>query len=379
MTKSIQFRRGSTTEHALFTGLEGEITVDTTKKTAIVHDNTTAGGIPLAREDLSNIPMQKIVNKGIAKSNLENVSCDNIANKGIAKKDLSNVSKETIGSKGIMYKDCSNAAHLASEISIGPTQFATATEACNETLATKAVSPKNTIYLIKKYTSLPKDYIYGFKITKISASTIQIGIGIARSDDNKYNISLSSAITKSISSHWQMGSNVGAVKEDKIIAANKKYYVFAISKEDKTSDIIITDTALTLENSIAGNSGFVTSRRIGSFKTDSNMYINETSIIDTSSAGFLNTTEMVTVDFINTDTYTAPFNAYAHLSMGHKNNNETVIKLNEEEIGYAKNENSGWVFSSFHIKVKKGDIIKVSAKNNENRNCAVRLIPIRVI
>ena len=151
MTTSIQFRRGSTDEHKLFTGLEGEITVDTTKKTAIVHDNITAGGIPLAREDLTNIPIQKIVDKGIAKSNMDNVSCEDIASRNIAKQDLSNVSKESILSKDIMSNDCSNATQLATETNIGPTQFATKEEAFDEQISDKALSPKNTINVIKKY------------------------------------------------------------------------------------------------------------------------------------------------------------------------------------------------------------------------------------
>ena len=41
---AIQFRRGTTTEHNSFTGLLGEVTVDTTKKTIVVHDGSTAGG-----------------------------------------------------------------------------------------------------------------------------------------------------------------------------------------------------------------------------------------------------------------------------------------------------------------------------------------------
>jgi RNase P/RNase MRP subunit p29 len=48
MSFALQFRRGTTAEHSTFTGLQGEITVDTTKKTVVVHDGTTAGGIPLA-------------------------------------------------------------------------------------------------------------------------------------------------------------------------------------------------------------------------------------------------------------------------------------------------------------------------------------------
>jgi hypothetical protein len=50
---AIQFRRGTTTEHSSFTGLLGEVTVDTTKKTIVVHDGSTAGGSPLALEGAS--------------------------------------------------------------------------------------------------------------------------------------------------------------------------------------------------------------------------------------------------------------------------------------------------------------------------------------
>lgn len=51
MSKAISRRRGTTAEHAQFTGLDGELTVDTTKKVVVVHDGQTAGGHPMARED----------------------------------------------------------------------------------------------------------------------------------------------------------------------------------------------------------------------------------------------------------------------------------------------------------------------------------------
>ncbi|CAD7023109.1 hypothetical protein REJC140_00096 [Pseudorhizobium endolithicum] len=51
MSEAIKRRRGTTVEHSTFTGLEGEITVDITKKTAVVHDGVTPGGFPLARAD----------------------------------------------------------------------------------------------------------------------------------------------------------------------------------------------------------------------------------------------------------------------------------------------------------------------------------------
>ena len=42
-----------------FTGAEGEVTIDTTKDTAVVHDGQ-AGGRPLAREDMSNVSSASI-------------------------------------------------------------------------------------------------------------------------------------------------------------------------------------------------------------------------------------------------------------------------------------------------------------------------------
>jgi hypothetical protein len=50
MATILQLRRGTTTQHNTFTGAVGEVTVDTTKDTVVVHDGTTAGGFPLARE-----------------------------------------------------------------------------------------------------------------------------------------------------------------------------------------------------------------------------------------------------------------------------------------------------------------------------------------
>ena len=49
MATAIQRRRGNTSQHANFTGLAGEITIDTEKNTVVVHDGSTAGGFPLAR------------------------------------------------------------------------------------------------------------------------------------------------------------------------------------------------------------------------------------------------------------------------------------------------------------------------------------------
>jgi hypothetical protein len=54
MSTQVQFRRGTTIETASFTGAVGEVTVDTTKNTCVVHDGATQGGFPLLRQDGSN-------------------------------------------------------------------------------------------------------------------------------------------------------------------------------------------------------------------------------------------------------------------------------------------------------------------------------------
>ena len=54
MAIQIQLRQGTTTEHNTFKGAVGEVTVDTTKKTVVVHDGTTVGGTVLAK--VSEVP-----------------------------------------------------------------------------------------------------------------------------------------------------------------------------------------------------------------------------------------------------------------------------------------------------------------------------------
>ena len=49
MSKLLQLRGGTTSEHSSFTGALREVTVDTTKDTLVIHDGSTAGGFPLPR------------------------------------------------------------------------------------------------------------------------------------------------------------------------------------------------------------------------------------------------------------------------------------------------------------------------------------------
>ena len=53
MATQVQFRRGTTAEHSGFKGADGEVTVDTSLKTVVIHDAITNGGFHyLDRMDL---------------------------------------------------------------------------------------------------------------------------------------------------------------------------------------------------------------------------------------------------------------------------------------------------------------------------------------
>lgn len=55
MATQLQLRRGTAGQTATFTGAEGEVTVNTTNDSLVVHDGITAGGFEVARTDLVNV------------------------------------------------------------------------------------------------------------------------------------------------------------------------------------------------------------------------------------------------------------------------------------------------------------------------------------
>ena len=54
MSTQVQFRRGTTGETSNFTGAVGEVTVNTSLNTCVIHDGSTPGGFSLLRSDGSN-------------------------------------------------------------------------------------------------------------------------------------------------------------------------------------------------------------------------------------------------------------------------------------------------------------------------------------
>ena len=60
MATRLQLRKGTTTEHSTFVGANGEVTVDTTKKTLVLHDGVTAGGKPLPTLESGTVPLSQL-------------------------------------------------------------------------------------------------------------------------------------------------------------------------------------------------------------------------------------------------------------------------------------------------------------------------------
>ena len=59
MATQVQFRRGTTAEHSGFKGADGEVTVDTSLKTVVIHEALTNGGFPVLRQDGSNSQLER--------------------------------------------------------------------------------------------------------------------------------------------------------------------------------------------------------------------------------------------------------------------------------------------------------------------------------
>ncbi len=78
MATAVQQRRGTATQHddgAGFTGLEGEITVDTTNDTVRVHDNSTKGGHRLAKfSDVGFVAQTTVVGSAAISDMTSNIS-----------------------------------------------------------------------------------------------------------------------------------------------------------------------------------------------------------------------------------------------------------------------------------------------------------------
>ena len=120
MATQVQFRRGTTAEHSGFKGADGEVTVDTSKKTVVIHDAIQAGGYPVLRQDGSN--------SALAAGGLSNCSLkfDGDSNTGIISPSADNISLVT-GGVARLTIDSNGAVTIPGNVTITGTLSATTT------------------------------------------------------------------------------------------------------------------------------------------------------------------------------------------------------------------------------------------------------------
>ena len=169
MAKLLKLRRGTTTQHGSFTGAEGEVTVDTDKETLVVHDGSTAGGHPVAAEDMANVSSSAIAgrlsNDSLATSKLAagalpsdvTVASANLVDGTIATADIADaaVTNAKLGDNSVTAAKIGTNQVTATELAndaVGSDQLATGalqTEHCGDNQITTAKIVNNAVDFTK--------------------------------------------------------------------------------------------------------------------------------------------------------------------------------------------------------------------------------------
>jgi len=111
---------------------------------------------------------------------------------------------------------------------------------------------------------LPRSYLAGLKITRASAVSITVEVGVCRDVDDGANIEVTTPITKLTNAVFAEGNNAGGTLGG-AAGADTWYHVFLIKKSsDGTVDVVFSSNA-TLPTP---PTGFDIKRRIGAFMTD---------------------------------------------------------------------------------------------------------------
>ena len=166
MAKLLKLRRGTTSQHSSFTGAEGEVTIDVDKDVPVVHDGSTAGGHPVAAEDLANVSSATIVGRlnaasippvniasGALPTNVT-VTTANITNLTVATEDLAAdaVTASKLANDAVVNASvASNAAIAGTKISpdFGAQDIATTGSVSTDevNITTSAAGSQNTLKL----------------------------------------------------------------------------------------------------------------------------------------------------------------------------------------------------------------------------------------
>jgi hypothetical protein len=114
---------------------------------------------------------------------------------------------------------------------------------------------------------LPQGYIYGLTMLNNAASgndTIDVAEGRCRNTANTSDLLLSATMVKNINANWTAGTNEGGLDVG-VKASNSTYHVFAIGNG------VAFDVIFSLNSVVPAvpDTSYTSSRRIGSFTTDS--------------------------------------------------------------------------------------------------------------
>lgn len=169
MSTAVQLRRGTTVQHSTFTGAEGEITVDTTKDTAVVHDGATAGGFPLLKEAAIGVSVQAydadLTTLGAGGANARTFLGLAIGtdvqgyDADTAKTDV--VQSFTVAQRGAATALTSSSASIATNLALANNFTHTLTE--NTTLAnpTNITAGQSGVIVFTQHASSPKTLAFG--------------------------------------------------------------------------------------------------------------------------------------------------------------------------------------------------------------------------
>lgn len=242
-------RMGTTANLANFTGATNEMVIDTTKHVWVGCDGNKLGGYPMAREDLDNVDVNVIKQKGIADTKLSNVNIDDIKQKGIALSDGTNINLEELFNRGVAQKTGEN-LQKASTVKEGIARFATVTEVVNGNDVDLMISP----YTLKTYMTATSRvfspmYISGLDPVYVDGSTVSITVGSCRTADDSMNLLINSPIM------FTLGSR----------APNSTYHAF-VGANDKGQTIAQLFTTITPQAMI--DMGYTHYRRLASIQTD---------------------------------------------------------------------------------------------------------------
>ena len=166
MAKQLQLRSGTTTEHNTFTGAVGEVTVDTTKDTLVVHDGVTVGGFPVASKANADGTISLIKKDG--------TSAGTINSTGLFNNTLTsaNTNQALTAAQGKVLKDSLDAASLGA----GQTwQNVSASRAINTTYTNSTGKP---IFIAIGKTNQSSDM-------RLDVNGIQVGYASGSNEDSQ--------------------------------------------------------------------------------------------------------------------------------------------------------------------------------------------------